>query len=113
MQYHTKRQIGRGSGRTKRPAQSTAQIYAAILAVSLTSHHSLAATPNTIPALTEPLMDVRRAAKLLDIKEKTLRDWVWRRKIDYVKVGDRVKFEPETIRDFIARNRVRANQRVV
>ena len=112
MQYHTNRQIGRGSGRTKRPAQSTAQIYAAILAVSLTSHH-LAATPTTSPALIEPLIDVRRAAKLLGIREKTLRDWVWRKKIDYVKIGDRDMFEPEAIRDFIARNRVRANQRVM
>jgi excisionase family DNA binding protein len=82
------------------------------LAVPLTSHH-LTATPTTDFALIEPLIDVRRAAKLLGISEKTLRDWVWRKKIDYVKVGDRVMFEPEAIREFIARNRVSANQRVI
>lgn len=50
---------------------------------------------------------------LLGISEKTLRDWVWRKKIDYVKVGDRVMFEPEAIRNFIARNRVHSHQRLI
>lgn len=78
----------------------------------MTSHH-LAATPATTPALIEALIDVRRAAMLLGISEKTLRDWVWRKKIDYVKVGDRVMFEPEAIRNFIARNRVHSHQRLI
>ncbi len=56
----------------------------------------------------EPLLDVRKVAKILGLREKTLRDWVWRKKIDYVKCGDRVMFEPERIRRFISRSRVRA-----
>ncbi len=61
----------------------------------------------------EPLLSVRQACKILGIKEKTLRDWVWRKKIDYVKVGDRVMFEPDAIRRFIASNRVVAIERVM
>ena len=68
----------------------------------------------TPPLITfEPLMSIKQTAKILGIKEKTLRDWVWRKKIDYVKSGDRVMFEPEAIRQFIARNRVKAQPRVM
>jgi excisionase family DNA binding protein len=63
--------------------------------------------------LIEPLMGVKQTAKILGISEKTLRDWVWRKKIDYVKSGDRVMFEPEVIRQFIERNRVKAITRVM
>lgn len=38
----------------------------------------------------EPLLGIDRAAHLLGISAKTLRDWVQYRKIDYVKVGTRV-----------------------
>src|SRR2546423_12043712 len=38
----------------------------------------------------EPLLDVPRAAHLLGISVKTLRDWIQARRIDYVKVGTRV-----------------------
>jgi excisionase family DNA binding protein len=65
------------------------------------------------PTLFEPLMSVKQTAKVLGISEKTLRDWVWRKKIDYVKTGDRVMFEPEAIRQFIVRNRVNAQPRVM
>lgn len=46
----------------------------------------------------EPLLDLRRAAHLLGISVKTLRDWIHARKIEYVKVGSRVMIRPETIR---------------
>jgi excisionase family DNA binding protein len=59
------------------------------------------------------LIDIPTAAKLLGISEKTLRDWVWRKKIDYVKVGDRVMFEPQSLREFIERSRVRATGRIM
>ncbi len=61
-----------------------------------------------LPITLEPLMSVKLTAKILGVSEKTLRDWVWRKKVDYVKSGDRVVFEPEAIRQFIARNRVKA-----
>lgn len=71
-----------------------------------------ATAPVTIASL-EPLMSIKQVAKILGIKEKTLRDWVWRKKIDYVKSGDRVMFEPDAIRQFIARNRVQAKTLVM
>jgi excisionase family DNA binding protein len=58
----------------------------------------------------EPLLSIKQVTKILNISEKTLRDWVWRKKIDYVKNGDRVMFEPAAIRAYIAGNRVKAKQ---
>ena len=69
--------------------------------------------PSTGHLPVEPLLNVKQAAKILGVAEKTLRDWVWRKKIDYVKSGDRVMFEPEVIRQFIARNRVKATSWVM
>jgi excisionase family DNA binding protein len=56
----------------------------------------------------EPLLDVCRAAHLLGISAKTLRDWIQARKIEYVKVGARVMIRPETIRQFVSSNTRRA-----
>jgi excisionase family DNA binding protein len=56
----------------------------------------------------EPLLDVTRAAHLLGISVKTLRDWIYGRKIDHVKVGARVMIRPETIRRFVTSNTRRA-----
>ena len=56
----------------------------------------------------EPLLAVDRAAHLLGISAKTLRDWIQYRKIEYVKVGTRVMIRPETIRNYVARNTRRA-----
>jgi excisionase family DNA binding protein len=56
----------------------------------------------------EPLLDVSRAAHLLGISVKTLRDWIQGRRIDYVKVGARVMIRPETIRQFVTSNTRRA-----
>ena len=66
------------------------------------------------PVSLEPLLNIKQTAKILGIREKTLRDWVWRKKIPHTKPGgDNVKFEPEVIRQFIARSRVPAKQRVM
>jgi excisionase family DNA binding protein len=66
------------------------------------------------PVSLEPLLNIKQTAKILGVREKTLRDWVWRKKIPHTKPGgDNVKFEPEAIRQFIARSRVPAKQRVM
>ncbi len=52
----------------------------------------------------EPLLEVKRAAHLLGISVKTLRDWMLYRRIDFVKVGAHVRIRPETIRTLVARN---------
>lgn len=54
--------------------------------------------------LLEPLLNVPQAAKILGISQCTLRNWVQRKKIARVKVGGRVMFRPDTIREFIAYN---------
>ena len=58
----------------------------------------------------EDLLDITRAAKLLGISPKTLRDHVLHRRIDYVKIGGRVLFRPDRLWDFIERNTVHALQ---
>ncbi len=58
----------------------------------------------------EGLLDITRAAKLLGISPKTLRDHVLHRRIDYVKVGGRVLFRPDRLWDFIERNTIHARQ---
>ena len=64
------------------------------------------AEPAQSPALQllEPLLNIQQAAKILGISESTLRNWVQRKKIARVKVGGRVLFRPDTIREFIAYN---------
>jgi excisionase family DNA binding protein len=64
--------------------------------------------PNSFLGPIEPLLDVTRAAHLLGISVKTLRDWIQGRRIDYVKVGTRVMIRPETIRQFVSSNTRRA-----
>jgi excisionase family DNA binding protein len=58
----------------------------------------------------EVLLDVTRAAKVLGISPKTLRDHVLHRRIDYVKIGGRVLFRPDRLWDFIERNTIHALQ---
>jgi excisionase family DNA binding protein len=58
----------------------------------------------------EGLLDITRAAKVLGISPKTLRDHVLHRRIDYVKVGSRVLFRPDRLVEFIERNTVHALQ---
>jgi excisionase family DNA binding protein len=58
----------------------------------------------------EELLDIPRAAKLLGISPKTLRDHVLHRRIDYVKIGGRVLFRPDRLWDFIERNTIHAHQ---
>lgn len=62
--------------------------------------------PAPVPLLEviEPLLSVPQAAKILGISQCTLRNWIQRKKIARVKVGGRVMFRPDTIREFIAYN---------
>lgn len=59
------------------------------------------------PPLIE-LLDIKRAAKILGISVKTLRDHILHRRIDYVKLRGRVLFRQDTLWDLIDRNTVRA-----
>jgi excisionase family DNA binding protein len=63
---------------------------------------------STVSDPIEPLLDVIRAAHLLGISVKTLRDWIQARRIEYVKIGARVMIRPETVRQFVDNNTRRA-----
>jgi hypothetical protein len=56
----------------------------------------------------EELLDITRAAKILGISPKTLRDHVLHRRIEYVKLRGRVLFRPDKIWELIERNTVPA-----
>ena len=60
--------------------------------------------PAPLLEVIEPLLSVPQAAKILGISQCTLRNWIRRKKIARVKVGGRVMFRPDTIREFIAYN---------
>lgn len=40
----------------------------------------------------EPLLKVPEVARYLNVAEQTLRQWVWRRRIPYLKLGKSVRF---------------------
>lgn len=54
------------------------------------------------------LMTVRETADFLRLKESTIRDWVLRRKITYVKLGGRVFVRKTDAADFISKRVVPA-----
>jgi hypothetical protein len=58
----------------------------------------------------EGLLDIPKAAKVLGISPKTLRDHVLHRRIDCVRIGGRVLFRPDRLWDFIERNTIHALQ---
>jgi phage antirepressor YoqD-like protein len=57
------------------------------------------------------LVGIRKASKILDISENTLRQWLCYRRFPYVKVGRRTMVAVEDLRRFVARNRVEATPR--
>lgn len=60
----------------------------------------------TAPASIEPLIDVKRTRELLGIGRTTLFRMIQQGDIGTVRVGDRVLFEPDEIRRYIAEHRV-------
>ena len=53
----------------------------------------------------EKLMSSREVAAVLGLKPQTLRAWTFYRKIPFVKVGGRLRFEPSVVRELIERGR--------
>ena len=54
----------------------------------------------------KPLLTVREAAALLAVKPATIRAWIWRRKIEFVKVSRCVRIAPEAVEKLIASHTV-------
>jgi excisionase family DNA binding protein len=56
------------------------------------------------------LLNVKEAAYLLGLKPATLRAWILRRKIEFVRVGRAVRIPADAIAQFIERNTVPARE---
>jgi len=51
------------------------------------------------------LVDIRTVAKLLGVTERFVRRLVAERRIEFVKVGHYVRFDPEVVRDWVENRR--------
>lgn len=64
-------------------------------------------SPLHMPEPIEDLLNIQQAARVLGMSVKGLRTWVWKRKIEFVRVGRSIKFRPETLRRYIDRHTVK------
>jgi excisionase family DNA binding protein len=56
------------------------------------------------------LLPIPIAAEQLGLKPATVRDWIYQRKIDYVKVGRAVRISEDTVRSVIERGSIPAKR---
>ena len=56
------------------------------------------------------LLPILQAAERLGIQEKTLRFWIWQRKIEFVKIGRSVRIAEGVIEQLIERGTVPAKK---
>jgi excisionase family DNA binding protein len=61
-----------------------------------------------VEALRKGLLTVEQFAEQMGWKPATVRQKVWRREIEYVKIGRSVRFKPETAQKLIERSTVPA-----
>ncbi len=52
------------------------------------------------------MLNVAEAAEMINVKTGTLYNWVWQRKIPYVKTGRMVKFDIKDLDKWIEKNKV-------
>jgi excisionase family DNA binding protein len=57
------------------------------------------------------LLNIEQFAAALGVRPATVRQWVWMRKIPYLKVGRCVRFKRETLERLIQRSEVPALER--
>ena len=60
--------------------------------------------------MTTELLDVDQAAQFLHVQTSTIRDWILKKKIAYVKLGRRVFVRRQTLEDLIEQSVVPAGQ---
>jgi excisionase family DNA binding protein len=54
------------------------------------------------------LMRVGEFAEAVGLSPKTIRQWVWMRRVSYVRVGRAIRFKPETVTEILDRGTVPA-----
>lgn len=56
------------------------------------------------------LLNVAEFAEAVGLSPKTIRQWVWMRRVPYVRVGRAIRFKPETAQTIIDRGTMPALQ---
>ena len=57
------------------------------------------------PLIDNQLWSIDRLAQYIDVSISTIRDWVYKRKIPFVKLGRHIRFKPSDISDWIQKRR--------
>ncbi len=60
--------------------------------------------------MTMTLLTVAQAAERLGLKPATIRFWIWRRKIRFVRIGRAVRIPESTVQEIIERGTVPARR---
>ena len=58
--------------------------------------------------VTKGLMTVEQFAEAVGLRPATVRQKVWRREIEFVRIGRAIRFKPETVKQIIERGTVPA-----
>ena len=67
------------------------------------SHDNIMTCQESSAPLFDNLWSVARLAEYLAVPTPTIRDWVYKRKIPFVKVGDRlIRFQPSDIHKWLS-----------
>ena len=53
-------------------------------------------------------MNTEEFAAAVGLKPSTVRQWIWRRKVEYVRIGRSIRFRPETVAKIIREGTVPA-----
>lgn len=51
--------------------------------------------------LMKKLLNAKEVAEILGVEISTIYDWVYRKKIEHIKIGKLLRFNPETLQDYI------------
>lgn len=56
------------------------------------------------------LIDIKKAAQVLNLGVSTLRNWVQARRVPFIRLGRRIVFDMEALKDFVDKRRVPERQ---
>jgi len=60
------------------------------------------------PRTNRSLLNTEEFAAALGLSPKTIRNWVWTRRVSYLRVGRAIRFRPETVEEILNRGAVPA-----